>query len=114
MFLVVYFASLKNKIDIEKALSYPLAPIPFSPCHTDGSICKTPKSVVIIELLQYQSEIVNPPDAVIHLVDGFYLLHTLKNVPNSYESDVTNEQSEEEGDEDETDAVDEDDFSDED
>lgn len=78
------YASLENKIDIEKALSYPLAPIPFSLCHINGSICKTPKSVVINELLQYQTEIVDPPEADIHLVDGFYLLHTLKNVPNCY------------------------------
>lgn len=78
------YASLQNKIDIEKALSYPLAPIPFSLCHTNGTICKTPKSVVINELLEYQTEILNPPEADIHLVDGFYLLHTLKNLPNKY------------------------------
>lgn len=78
------YVSLKNKIDLEKALSYPLAPIPFSLCHTNGTICKTPKSVIINELLEYQTEIVNPPEADIHLVDGFYLLHTLKNLPNRY------------------------------
>lgn len=78
------YASVENKIDIEKALSYPLALVPFSLCHTNGSICKTPKSVIINELLEYQTEIENPPEADIHLIDGFYLLHTLKNVPNSY------------------------------
>ncbi|CAG5093255.1 Protein of unknown function [Cotesia congregata] len=78
------YASLTNKIDIEKASSYSLAPIPFSLCHTNGTICKTFKSVVINELLEYQNEIVNPPEAHIHLVDGFHLLHTLKNLPSKY------------------------------
>lgn len=75
---------MKNKIDIEKALSYPLAPILFSFCHPDGTICKTTKSVIISELVQHQVEIVDAPEADIHLIDGFYLLHTLKTLPESY------------------------------
>lgn len=77
------YASIENKVDIEQALSFPLAPIAFSPRHSDGNICKTPKSVVIDELLAYQSDI-NVPDADIHIFDGFYLLHSLKNLPSSY------------------------------
>ena len=75
------YVSLEKKIDIEKALSYPLAPILFSFTHTNGTICKTPKSVIISELFAHQVEFVDPPEADIHLVDGFYLLHTLKNLP---------------------------------
>lgn len=78
------YASLQKKIDIEKALSYPLAHISFSFCHTDGTICKTTKSVIITELIKHQAEVVDPPEADIDLVDGFYFLHTLKNYPESY------------------------------
>lgn len=78
------YASLANKIDVEKALSYPLAPISFSFCHTNGTICKTPKSLIISELLEHQTKVFDAPEADIHLVDGFYLLHTLKNIPDSY------------------------------
>lgn len=33
------YVSLKSRIDLKKALSYPLAPIPFTLCHTNGTIC---------------------------------------------------------------------------
>lgn len=51
------YASLKSKIDLEEALKYPLTSIPFSLCHTDGSICKTQKSVILQELKTYQVKI---------------------------------------------------------
>ncbi|XP_050505694.1 uncharacterized protein LOC126883969 [Diabrotica virgifera virgifera] len=78
------YASLQSHIDLKEALKYPLTPIPFSLCHSDGSICKTQKSVIFEELKSYQEENGNPPKADIHIYDGFYLLHTLKNVPNTY------------------------------
>ena len=34
--------------------------------------------------MKHQSADIDPPEADIHLVDGFYLLHTLKNIPDSY------------------------------
>lgn len=77
-------ASISNNIDVEKALSYPLSPIPFSFCHSDGTICETVKSIVLEELKKYQENITDPPEPDISIVDGFYLLHTLKNVPDSY------------------------------
>lgn len=78
------YASLDNDIAIEKALSYPLAPISFCFCHADGNICKTPKSVVLEEFLEYQSLDMDVPDADIHIINGFYVLHTLTNVPVTY------------------------------
>ena len=38
--------SLEKTLDIDKVLSCPLTPIPFSLCHVDGSICKTDKSAL--------------------------------------------------------------------
>lgn len=78
------YASLENDIDLEKALSYPNAPISFSLCHADGNICKTKKSVITTELLKYQEADVTVENSDIHIIDGFYLLHTLKNVPGKY------------------------------
>lgn len=78
------YASLENDIDLEKALSYPNAPISFSLCHADGNICKTKKSVITTELLKYQEADVTVENSNIHIIDGFYLLHTLKNVPGKY------------------------------
>ncbi|CAG9762688.1 unnamed protein product [Ceutorhynchus assimilis] len=77
-------ASLEKNIDLEKALSYPLVPVSFSFCHLEGSICKTQKSVIINYLKTAQSEHIEVPEADIHIIDGFYLLHRLKNVPDTY------------------------------
>ena len=74
------YATIENKMDIEQALSFSLAPISFSFCHANGNICKTPKSVVINELLKFQSDDINVLDADIHIFDGFYLLHTLTKI----------------------------------
>lgn len=57
----------------------------FSFCHIDGTICKTTKSVIINELVKYQPEVVDPPEADIHIIDGYYFLHTLKNLPERYD-----------------------------
>lgn len=78
-------ASLQNNLDLQKALRYPLAPISFSFCHYDGNICKTQKSVVTAELRRKQPDAAPIPDADIHIYDGFYLLHTFKNLPSTYE-----------------------------
>lgn len=78
------YASLSNNVDIVKALSYPLSPIPFSLCHSDGLICKTTKSVIIQELIKQQKDDSDPPKPDISIFDGFYLMHTLKNVPDSF------------------------------
>lgn len=61
-----------------------MAPISFVFCNNDGTICKTPKSVVTDELQLHQTEITDPPQADTHIFDGFQLLHTLKNLPGSY------------------------------
>ena len=38
--------SLEKTLDIDKVLTYPLTPIPFSLCYVDGFICKTDKSAL--------------------------------------------------------------------
>ena len=83
------YAALQSDIDIEKTLSYPLTPVPFSLCHVNGVICKTPKSVIIRELKTQNSMInsssgIDPPVPDITIFDGFYLLHTLTRLPEKY------------------------------
>lgn len=78
------YAALKNNIDLEKTLSYPLTPVPFSLCHTNGIICKTPKSIVLQELLTNQNSNTDIPVPDITIYDGFYLLHTLLRIPEKY------------------------------
>ena len=36
-----------NNVDIEKALTSPITPVPMSSCHLDGTICKTEKSALL-------------------------------------------------------------------
>ena len=80
------YMAVKTNIDVEKALTYPLAPMPFSLCRSTGEICKTQKSVIIETLIAHQYKIYDIPTADVHIIDGFYLLHTLKNLPEKYES----------------------------
>lgn len=79
------FAAMQNGIDIEKALSYPLTPVPFSLCHNDGNICKTPKSVILQELKSYQTSTDYPvePD-ITDNTRRIYLLHTFSKIPERY------------------------------
>lgn len=77
--------SLKCELEIEKALEYPLTPVPLSLCHLDGSINKTDKSKLVQPLLnrEFSDEIVpNTLDAVI--IDGFFYLYTLYEFPETF------------------------------
>lgn len=75
--------SLDYKVDIEKVLSYPITPMPLSMCHIDGAICKTQKSSVM-KSLENGVEHIAPDRVDILLIDGFFLLHTMKNVPKTF------------------------------
>lgn len=75
--------SIDHKVDIAKILSYPITPVPLSMCHFDGAICKTQKSVLMKSLekgLQH-----HPPLHIdVSIIDGFFYLHTMKNVPKTF------------------------------
>lgn len=78
------YTAIQNGINLEKVLSYPLTPVPFSMCHTDGNICKTPKSVILQLLKSYQTSTADPVEPDITIYDGFYLLHTFTRIPERY------------------------------
>lgn len=76
--------SMDHKVDMAKILSYPITPVPLSMCHFDGAICKTQKST-LMKVLEKGVEHNPPPQTDILFVDGFYLLHTMKKVPKTFE-----------------------------
>lgn len=73
--------SMEEATDIEKMFSFPMTPMPTSLCHLDGTICKTEKSAMM-KILRNDSSLPAHIDVVI--IDGFFLIHTLKDVPQSY------------------------------
>lgn len=77
--------SIDHKVDMSKILSYPIAPMPLSMCHFEGGICKTQKSV-LMKCLE-KGILHNPPAHIdILIIDVFFLLHTMKNVPKTFGS----------------------------
>ena len=80
--------SLTHKVDIEKVLLFPLTPLPTSMCHPDGSICKTDKSQ-LTKLMEKKLETTAdeyPSSFDISIVDGFFILHTMKDVPQIFDA----------------------------
>lgn len=78
------FLSMEHNIDLEKILSYPITVVPMSLCHEDGTIHKTQKSVMVENMKGNSTHDKVPRrfDAVIF--DGFFLLHTMKNIPKTF------------------------------
>lgn len=75
--------SIDHKVDIAKILSYPITPVPLSMCHFDGGICKTQKSVLMKSLEKGVQH--NLPSHIdILIIDGFFLLYTMNNVPKTF------------------------------
>ena len=70
--------SLEEATDIEKMFSFPMTPMPTSLFHLDGTICKTEKSARM-KVLRNDSFLPTHIDVLI--VDGFYLIHSMKDVP---------------------------------
>lgn len=75
--------SMDFKIDISKILSYPITSVPLSMCHLDGTICKTDKSA-LMKCLEKEVEHDEPPRIDVFIIDGFFLLHTMRNVPKTF------------------------------
>lgn len=72
--------SLEQQINIEKVLTYPLTPVPLSLCHINRNICKTDKSILMKSLEQKIHS--DEPDRVdIVIIDGFFLMHLMKELP---------------------------------
>jgi len=75
--------SMDYKVDISKILSYPITSVPLSMCHLDGTICKTDKSA-LMKCLEKEVQHEQPRYIDVLIIDGFFLLHTMKNVPKTF------------------------------
>lgn len=72
--------SLKNSLNLDKVLTYPLTPVPLSLCHIDGTMCKTDKSA-LLKLLQNNIDKEPPQRIDVIVFEGFFLLHVMKEMP---------------------------------
>ena len=77
--------SMDNKINVLKILSYPITPAPLSLWRLDGTICKTNKSV-FAKCLEAKIDYVPPCYTDVYLVDGFFILHSMTEVPKTFGS----------------------------
>ncbi|KAH9633488.1 hypothetical protein HF086_013165 [Spodoptera exigua] len=77
--------SMDYNIDISKILSYPITSVTLSMCHLDETIYKTDKSA-LMKCLEKEVEHDEPPQIDVIIIDGFFLLHTMKNVPKKFGS----------------------------
>ncbi|XP_067613930.1 serine/threonine-protein kinase Wnk isoform X4 [Eurosta solidaginis] len=75
--------SLQKSLDIDKVLIYPLTPVPLSMCHMDGSICKTNKAA-LLKVLEQQIEPHTPEHTNVKVLDGFFMLHLMREIPATY------------------------------
>ncbi|XP_053595716.1 uncharacterized protein LOC128667953 [Microplitis demolitor] len=76
--------SLDYKIDMEKILCYPVTPLPMSMCRLDGSLHQTDKSA-IVNCFEKQHKCTDAPKTFdIVIVDGFFLLHTMHDIPATF------------------------------
>ncbi|KAF9408574.1 hypothetical protein HW555_011794 [Spodoptera exigua] len=76
--------SLDYKIDMEKILCYPVTPLPMSMCRVDGSLYQTDKSA-IVKCFEKQQKCTDAPSTLdVVIVDGFFLLHTMHDIPATF------------------------------
>lgn len=77
------FQVLDHQIDILKILSFPITPIPLALCRLDGGFCKTDKSV-LVKCLEPNIDQEPPNSANVFLIDGFFILHSMKEIPKMF------------------------------
>ena len=76
----MFVISKEQNVDIVKILTYSLTPVSMILCNVDGTICKTEKSA-LIKYLKVESSSLMPN---IIIIDGFYILHCMKDVPRTF------------------------------
>ena len=75
-------------INFEKALEFPLSPIPLSLCNADGSLRKTNKSQLLKKILEMQNPNIQfAQDSVntVFIIDLMALVRTISSIPETFE-----------------------------
>ncbi|KAG5893122.1 hypothetical protein JTB14_019325 [Gonioctena quinquepunctata] len=75
---------MDHKIDVTRILSYPITPVPLALCHLDGTIYETDKSA-LAKCLEAKID-PNPPGYSDIYLDGFFILHAMKEIPKTFGS----------------------------
>ena len=75
--------AVDQKLDLGQVFRFPLTPMPLSLCHVDGSIHKTDKSAPL-KSLKSQIKSCEPSNVSLIIIDGFFVLHTIKEIPVQY------------------------------
>ena len=85
--LLTYSAKSGKVIDLERALMYPLSPIPLSISNGDGTRRVTSKSKLLQCIKPLRNETVLPPKNTItdYIIDLMELIRTLKDIPTTFE-----------------------------
>ena len=84
LFATLLAICIQYKVDLSTVMSYPITHVPFSLFHTDGTMNKTDKSILMkyLETKVPTTQSLSHNDVVIY--DGFALLHQLQNLPFTY------------------------------
>ena len=83
MFAKILHIALERKVDMGELLKYPLTPIPLSLCHLDGTVRSTKKSKFSKELKERMKS-ADPTHVDALIVDGFFFLHLICEVPSTF------------------------------
>ena len=69
--------AVDQKLDLGEVFRFLLTPMPLSLCHVDDSIHKNGKSA-LLKSLKSQIESCEPSNVSLIVIDGFFVLHTMK------------------------------------
>lgn len=83
LFARILRMSLKETMNMESVLSFPITPIPLALCHPDGTMYKTNKSQ-LIKILESEVKSLPPNSYDTIIYDAMSLLHALGDLPAKY------------------------------
>ena len=77
--------STDHELDLQKVSAYPLSPIPWALATPDGLPTKTDKSVLMHKLKSPAADATSNTNTLKEvIIDGNALLHSLKNIPETF------------------------------
>jgi len=76
--------AMKHELCMEKVMSYPLGPVPWSLATADGAPVKTDKAKLLHKLEEGHT-LTSRPDSAVHIIDGNVMLQALTQIPQTFE-----------------------------